>query len=282
MPLKRNFSLIILTLITLLTLVLVLPSTPIDPWNLLNLKKIATMIFALAVIQILGSTLSRYVGSKAGAILTGFLGGLVSSTATTATLARQSKISSQHKNYFETITFLSATGAMLVEAISLLLVGTDKIHPPLFIIFLGPIFVTVVMIFLQSRKLANRNLEIEDSSFKIIPILKLSAFIIAILALSKILQNSFGQKGLSVLTFLVSLFEIHGSVIANIQLQDSGAFGVPALGNLLAISIVASYLSKMFLIFTLGSSDLWRRTLKCTIILFLSLGMSWTLFIFTN
>ncbi|MEQ1723927.1 MAG: DUF4010 domain-containing protein, partial [Pseudobdellovibrio sp.] len=272
----------VLTLITLLTLVLVLPNTPIDQWNLLNLKKIATMIFALALIQILGSTLSHYVGSKAGAILTGFLGGIVSSTATTATLARQSKVSSQNMSSYETITFLSATGAMLVEAISLLLVGTDKIHPSLFLIFLGPIFATIVMIYFQSRKLDNRNLEIEDSSFKILPILNLSAFIIAILALSKILQNSFGQNGLSVLTFHISLFEIHGSVIANIQLHDSGAFEVQALGNLLAISIVASYVSKLFLIFTLGSSDLWKRTFKCTLILFLSLVLSWTLFVFNN
>jgi uncharacterized membrane protein (DUF4010 family) len=282
MHLKRNLSLIVLTLLSLLILVLVLPSTPIDPWNLLNLKKIATMIFALALIQILGSSLSHYVGSKAGAILTGFLGGLVSSTATTATLARQSKISSQNINSFETITFLSATGAMLIEAISLLLIGTDKIHPSLFIIFSGPIFVTIVMIFIQSRKLANRKVDIEESRVYFITIIKLSAFIIAILALSKILQNSFGQNGLSVLTFLVSLFEIHGSVIANIQLQDAGSIEVRSLGNLLSISIVASYLSKMFLIYTLGSSDLWIRTLKCTIVLFLSLGMSWALFVLTN
>ena len=165
------------------------------------------MIFALALIQILSSIIAQ-LGSKAGAILTGFLGGLISSTATTASLARQSKISSHDMSAFEIITFLSATGAMLAEGTSLLLVGTDEIHPSLFIIFLGPIFVTLVMIFLQSRKLTHRNLAIEHNSFKILPILKLSAFIVTILVLSKVLQNSFGQSGLSILTFLVSLFEI--------------------------------------------------------------------------
>ncbi len=271
----------VFTLLSLLALVLVLPSSPFDPWNLLNLKKIATMIFALALIQILGSTIAQ-LGSKAGAILTGFLGGLISSTATTASVARQSKISSHDMSAFEIITFLSATGAMLAEGTSLLLVGTDEIHPSLFIIFLGPIFVTLVMIFLQSRKLTHRNLDSEQSSFKVLPILKLSAFIVTILVMSKVLQNSFGQSGLSILTFLVSLFEIHGSVIANIQLHDAGVFEVQALGNLLTISIIASYLSKLFLIFTLGSSQLWTRALKCTAILFLSLGMSWTIFVFTN
>jgi len=138
------------------------------------------------------------------------------------------------------------------------------------------------MIFVQSRKLAHKNLEIEHSGFKILPILKLSAFIVTILVLSKLLQNSFGQSGLSILTFLVSLFEVHGSVIANIQLHDAGVFEIQALGNLLAITIIASCLSKLFLIFTLGSSELWNRALKRTLLLFLSLGMSWALFQFAN
>jgi uncharacterized membrane protein (DUF4010 family) len=265
------------TLLFLLALLLVLPSSPIDPWNLVSLKKIATMIFALALIQILSSIFAQS-GSKAGAILTGFLGGLISSTATTASLARQSKVSSHDMSALEVITFLSATGAMLAEGTSLLLVGTDEIHPSLFIIFLGPIFVTLILIFLQSRKLKQRNLDIEHNSLKILPLLKLSAFIVAILVLSKVLQNSFGQSGLLILTFLVSLFEIHGSVIANIQMHDAGVFEVQALGNLLAISIIASYLSKLLLIFTLGSSELWTRALKCSAILFLSLGLSWVIF----
>ena len=147
------------------------------------------MIFALALIQLLGSAIAQLVGSKAGAILTGFLGGLISSTATTASLARQSKISTQDMTAYEIITFLSATGAMLVEGTSLLLVGTDEIHPSLFIIFLGPIFATIVMIFLQSRKLTHRILDIEQSRFKILPLLKLSAFIVSILVFDLAGQN---------------------------------------------------------------------------------------------
>jgi uncharacterized membrane protein (DUF4010 family) len=240
------------------------------------------MIFALAFIQILGSIIVHWVGAKAGAIMTGFLGGLISSTATTASLARQSKNSTQDASSFEVITFLSATLAMLFEGGTILLVGTDEIHPSLFLIFLGPIFATIIMIFLQSRKLTNRILDIEQSHFKILPILKLSAFIVSILVLSKVLQNSFGQNGISILTFLTSLFEIHGSVMANIQLHDAGVFDVQALGNLLTISVVASYLSKLFLIFTLGRSELWMRALIRTCILFLSLAASWIIFVFAN
>jgi hypothetical protein len=82
------------------------------------------------------------------------------------------------------------------------------------------------------------------------------------------------------LTFLVSLFEIHGSVIANIQMRDAGAFSVQFLGGLLAISVVASYLSKLFLIQTIGSTALRNKVLKYTAYLFLSLIVSWVTFLF--
>lgn len=276
---SRSWISPVATLSVLFALAYTLPSVAIDPWNLLSLKKIATMIFALAFIQILGSVIMELLGPKAGAILTGFLGGIISSTATTASLARQSKNSPRDLSSIEIITFLSATAAMLFEGVLLLLVGTEEIHFPLFLIFAGPILVTVVMIFRQSRKLNQTVLIFETSTFKILPILKLSAFIVSILVLSKVLQNFFGQNGIYVLTFLVSLFEIHGSVIANLQLHDAGSFDVQVLGTLLTISIMASYLSKLFLIFSLSRTELKTRALKCTAILFLSLAVSWVTFI---
>ncbi|QQR80613.1 MAG: DUF4010 domain-containing protein [Deltaproteobacteria bacterium] len=53
-------------------------------WKVFNPKKIASIIFALAFIQVLGFSTSQLLGSRVGAVLSGFFGGLVSSTATTA------------------------------------------------------------------------------------------------------------------------------------------------------------------------------------------------------
>lgn len=282
MLLKSQWTKPVFTLSVLITLIWLLPSTPVDPWNLLNLKKVATMIFALAFIQILGSLLAHFIGARAGAILTGFLGGLISSTATTATLAKQSKHLSHDKSPLETVTFLCATLAMLLEGASLLLVGTNQINYSLFLIFIGPVLATVVMVWLESQKIKDQSVIVEHSAFKLFTILKLSAFIVFILILSKLAQNYFGQNGLSILTFFVSLFEIHGSLIANIQLYEAQVFDVRALGHLLTISITASYISKLFLIITLGRVDLKKKILKRTFILGIALTASWALFVMVN
>ncbi len=270
------------TLIIVIAFVIawLLPSGPIDPWGILSLKKAAYMVFALAFIQAFGVAMIQLLGNRKGAILTGFFGGLISSTATTVSLARKSALAQREDIGNETLTFLSATLAMLVEGVMLLLLGTTGIHLPLLVIFLGPILVTAGILVLTTRKIPHRRLKLEPLNLDILPILKLAGFIIGILSLSKLLQNIFGQSGLLILTFLVSLFEIHGSVIANIQLHDAEAFSVQFLGGLLAISITASYLSKLVLIQTIGSTALRNKVLVYTAFLFLSLILSWVIFLF--
>lgn len=267
----------IMTLLVMGVLAVLAPVAPIDPWHLLSPKKIVTMIFALAMVQVLGSALALYLGTRAGALLTGFLGGLVSSTATTASLARRSKVLEQPHASGEGLTFLSATCAMLFEALILVVSGTKEIHLSTLLIFILPLVFTVLMIFIQYRDLKMQNSLAESPTFKILPILKLSLFIIGILTLSKVLQNIWGQNGLLVVTAVVSLFEIHGSVIANVQLHDSEAISVPFLCSLLAISVVSSYVSKLFLISTLGSQNLKRHVLKSTLVVFGALAMGWAL-----
>lgn len=254
------------------------PEDAVDAWGLFSPRKIIFMIFALAFIQALGFIMRRTLGARGGAILGGFIGGLISSTATTAALAKGSAEGSAPAPATGNLMFLSATLAMLLEALAITIFGTAQVHASLFVIFAGPVTVTLLILFFQARHAANHAAHTEDAGLEILPILKLSAFVIGILTLSKVLQKFFGQSGLLVLTFLVSLFEIHGSVIANVQLHDTGAVTVPQLGNLLAISIAASYLSKLFLVFTLGATALKRTVARSTAALFLSLAASWLLF----
>ncbi len=109
----------------------------------------------------------------------------------------------------------------------------------------------------------------------IVSLVKLSAFIIGILSLSKILQKFFGFEALLVLTFLISLFEVHGSIIANVQLYNNDSISSLNFNHLLALSVLASYSSKLFLVFTLGSKPLKKETAKITVYLLSALFISW-------
>lgn len=269
-------------LVVLFLLGKISPSNSIDPWNLFSPKRIVNLIFALAFIQALGSLSIWLLGTRIGAIFSGFLGGLVSSTATTASLARKSSLSKNVKKPPETLSFLSATLAMLLEALAITSYGAKDVQWNLLILFSGPLLSVVMMIIFYARVATKHEPTRNEAKLEFLPILKLSGFIIAALGLSKILQSAFGQARLLVLTFIVSLFEIHGSVIANLQLHDVGEISAKSLGSFLAVSIIASYTSKLFLVLTMGSSEFKKSVMKSTLILFLSLAVSWTLFNLAN
>ncbi len=246
--------------------------------ELFNPQKIALIIFALVFIQAIGSLGMRFLNIHASAIFSGFLGGLISSTATTAALAHESKRSA-HKNATpESLSFISSTLAMLLEGIFIVIIGTETSDLILLMIFLGPAFSAVLMMFFLSRNHTERPLKLQNVRLDLFTIFKLTAFIVAILALTKFLQGFLGKTSLFLFTFITSLFEIYGSFIANTQLHTTGAFDTQTLGSLIAISIAASYLSKLFLIYTLGSTEFKDSAKKFTIALFLSLLVSWCAF----
>ncbi len=257
-----------------------IPSEPIDPWGIFSLKMAAYMVFALCFIQVFGAAMIRVLGGRRGSILTGFFGGLVSSTATTVAMARESNEGDGEFTGKGMLVFLSATAGMLVEGMAFVLLAADGVSYSLLLIFLGPLLTTAVMVAMLVRTIPHRAIKIKDVEIKFLPILGLAAFIIAVLSFSKLLQSIFGQSGLVVLTFLVSLFEIHGSIIANLQLHDTGAFDDMFLGGLLATSVAASYVSKIFLVNTIASPTLKKTITKYTVLILISLLLSWICFVF--
>lgn len=254
------------------------PSQPLDPWGILNLRKFFQLIGALLLIQVLGVFSVRFLGRRHGLLLTGFLGGIVSSTALTVSLARR-HVSSSQKIPAEILPFLGATLAMLCEAFLLVYLGTEQFRWELSLLFLGPILFTVTAIGFLLKRHLSFNLFVENErQVDFFGTMKLVVFIMGILAVSKIVQNFAGQSGLQVLTFVVSLFEIHGSVISNTQLYEAKDVSLWSLGLLLAISIAASYVSKIFLVFTFGSAPFKKYVGFATLGVFLVLASSFLFF----
>lgn len=258
-------------------LALVLPDEPVDPWQILDLKKVMYVIFALAFLQTLAGVVVDKLGSKAGIVLLGFLAGLVSSTATTATVARQSRDSKDEDTNAETVVLLSATLAMLCEAAVVLTISLRPPKPLLYLMFLAPILVCLGLTLTLTRRVRHMPEQLQPQGLQLKPLLKLAAFIIGILALSKFLRGSLGDAGLMFLTFGVSLFEIHGSIIANIQLANAKVIEHSTLIGLFSLSVAASFVSKMGLITILGSRALKVRIAWITLIMIVTQALSWAL-----
>lgn len=72
-----------------------LPSEPVDPWGVLNLRKLWLLVVLVMAINAAGYIALRAFGSHVGLAITGFTGGFVSSTATIASMGVRARESPQ-------------------------------------------------------------------------------------------------------------------------------------------------------------------------------------------
>jgi uncharacterized membrane protein (DUF4010 family) len=88
---KRDFMAIMQFVIISLIVLPVLPNRAFDPFGVLNPFSIWLMVVLIVGISLAGYVIYKFAGQRAGTILAGLLGGLISSTATTASYARRSR-----------------------------------------------------------------------------------------------------------------------------------------------------------------------------------------------
>lgn len=68
-----------------------LPDQAIDPWGALNPYKLWFLVVMISALSLIGYVATRSLGSARGVAVTGLTGGLVSSTAVTLSMSRESK-----------------------------------------------------------------------------------------------------------------------------------------------------------------------------------------------
>jgi uncharacterized membrane protein (DUF4010 family) len=68
-----------------------IPDTAIDPWNILNLRRLWVLVVLLMAINALGYVALRSLGSKFGLPVAGLIAGFVSSTATIGAMGARSR-----------------------------------------------------------------------------------------------------------------------------------------------------------------------------------------------
>jgi uncharacterized membrane protein (DUF4010 family) len=69
-----------------------LPDRPLDPWGSLNPYILWWLVILISSLSLVGYVAVRWLGPERGLAVTGFFGGLVSSTAMTLSFARRSKL----------------------------------------------------------------------------------------------------------------------------------------------------------------------------------------------
>jgi uncharacterized membrane protein (DUF4010 family) len=231
------------TLELLLISVVVLPILPnqgYGPWAVFNPYHIWWMVVLIAGISYLGYFAIKIGGNQHGPVLTGALGGLMSSTAVTLNL---SKLSTQYFNMENVLAagILTACATMFARTLLLTWIMNPALSQALLPALLIMALFTYLIAFLLWR--AAREFKTDEeitltNPFQLGMALKFAAFLVIIILLSKVLKDYFGDMGTYFLAATSGLADVDPIIISMSQMSKEGMdVEVAAKAILIAVSV---------------------------------------------
>ena len=200
----------------------IFPNKPIVPFLAITPYKIWFAVVVISTISYLSYLLKKYVFKKSGILISGILGGLYSSTATTMILAKKSREGEIMKNnYASAIIF--ATAMMYLRIAVLMLIFNPALFKNSFVYFLIMFVLTIavgVAVCFYKRK------QEEDSAITTIKDKNPLEFKVALLFMVLFVAFSFltyysveyfGKFGLNMLSIVVGVTDIDPFLISVFQ-----------------------------------------------------------------
>jgi uncharacterized membrane protein (DUF4010 family) len=256
---KDELRAVLRLLVISLVVLPVLPDQGYGPYEALNPRSIWWYVVLISTLSFAGYLAIRVLGPKRGYLATGLFGGMVSSTATTAALARLAK---QDQKSVAPL----AAGIALANGVSVLrmLVIVTAIHPalamaaawPLGWFALTALACALVLWRFQAGRGKGKAMEI-GNPFGIGPALKLAAILATVQVLAAFLEDRFGQIGLQAVAAIAGLVDADAiSLTVARNTAGGGAIG-PAVIALL-IAVLANAVFKSVVLFSAGGKiALW-------------------------
>jgi uncharacterized membrane protein (DUF4010 family) len=215
------------TLELLLISVVILPILPnqnYGAWAAFNPYQVWWMVVLIAGVSYLGYFAMKIGGNQHGPVLTGALGGLVSSTAVTLNL---SKLSTQYPEMENVLAagILTACATLFARTLLLTSVMNPALFQTLFSAVLMMMFVTYLLAFLlwKNARGFRTNEEITlTNPFQLGMALKFATFLVLIMLLSKGLTLYFGAMGTYFLAATSGLADVDPIIISMAQMSKEG------------------------------------------------------------
>lgn len=249
-----------------------LPHQPVDPWGALNPYKLWLLVILISALSLIGYVATRWLGQARGVAVTGLTGGLVSSTAVTLSIARESRASGQPaKDDAYAAGILIAWSVMFVRVLAMILMLNPALVVPLlwpFGVMLGVNAGFSVWYYLSSlrgtQKTPETLGEVElKNPFSLWAASKFGLLFAAVLLVVELSRRSFSSASLLYVAVLAGLTDVDAITLSMVD------FGrVPEQVLLASQAVVAGVLSntvvKAGMTLGLGSRGLARRVCSAT------------------
>ena len=230
-----------------------LPDKFLDPWNIFNPRNLGQIILLIGAVEFGGYIIERLFGPKIGSMATGFLGGLVSSTAIFLNMAKLSRQNGD-KVFAAVASSSMATVATLILFVGIVAFTSPDLFIPVGFPAIATAFVMGGFGIFASRRAQKVlvPLTINASPLDIRGILKLSLFIVSLLAFTATVKRFLGPTAVEASSFVSGLFELHATAFAAATLSVAGELDRTNAIRALLFAASASLISKLIISWVVG------------------------------
>lgn len=239
----------------------VLPNQAYGPYEVWNPFKIWLLVVFIVGISLVGYVLYKVFGSRAGALLGGTIGGLVSSTATTVSFARRCASDAA-------LAPLGVVVIMIASCISLVRVLVEvavvapgilsAVAPPLGILLGWCMAISAVLYLISRKHTAEMSEQKNPAEFKSAILFGL-LFALVLWGVAEA-KERFGEAGMYVISIISGLTDMDAITLSTAEMAASGGIATRVAWHSIVIAAMANFVFKLATVAVLGSAALVWRT----------------------
>ena len=254
-----------------------LPAKPVDPWGVVDLRKLWTLAVLVMAINGLGYIAVRALGAKTGLALAGLFSGFVSSTATIGAMGSRSKARPELHRSAVAGAAASSIATVVQLAIVVGLVSMPTLAQLLPSLILSGLAATAYAGLFTLRSVRETTEQELPAGRPFSPKTAL-LFVLVVgiaLAISTALTNWLGDRGLLLATGIAGLGDTHAAAISAASLAAVGKAQVTLAAMAVLIGFTTNSVSKAVVAFSLGDRRFALQLLPGIVLMVLAAWAGW-------
>ena len=235
-----------------------LPDETYGPYDVINPREIGWVIIVTSGVGLAGYLLMRVLGAHKGILLTGIIGGLVSSTAVTWVFSKKSKESPTLSAYCA-IAILAASSIMVIRVMIWIFIFNRDLFVdlalPLILVFVAALGVTLLF-FIKNKADKKVDADIDPGKPLNLKAAVVFGVLYTIITIAVAYANNvFGEEGIYVASGIAGLSDVDAITISVSKLAI-GSISALSAQNAILIATISNTLVKMGIAIATGSNEL--------------------------
>lgn len=238
----------------------ILPNDTYGPYDVLNPHNIWLMVVLIVGIGLMGYFAYKVFGSKAGTVLGGILGGLISSTATTVTYARRTKNTDTSSMLAAIVIFIASAVSFVRVITEVAVVAPDTlavVAPPLAAVFVLMLVLGVLAYFFKDD--SQEEMPEQGNPAQLKTALVFGAIYAVVMLATAFAKDQLGSKGLYIVAVISGLTDVDAITLSTARLMNIGNVELATGWRVILIAALANLVFKAGLVGVLGSKPVFGR-----------------------